>query len=54
MPEKRTEVKDLPDRGTKTGVSDNHGCDLSEGATNKEGSAKGAQPESCNPGCADE
>jgi hypothetical protein len=32
----------LPNRGTSTGVSDTYGADLSQDATNREGSIRGA------------
>lgn len=54
MPEKVPAVKDLPDRGTGTGVSDSYGADLSGSATNKEGTASGAAAGPENPGCADD
>ncbi|HYE41466.1 MAG TPA: hypothetical protein VEB23_16120 [Ramlibacter sp.] len=34
--------KAIPDRGTTTGVTDTYGADLSQDATNRMGSIKGA------------
>lgn len=36
------DTKSMPDRGTGSGVSDTYGADVSQGATNREGSIKGA------------
>lgn len=34
--------KPMPDRGTQTGVTDTYGADLSQGATNAQGSIAGS------------
>jgi hypothetical protein len=34
--------KEMPDRGTSTGVSDTYGADLGQSATNREGSIAGS------------
>jgi hypothetical protein len=35
------DTKAMPDRGTSTGVTDSYGADLSQTATNSQGSIKG-------------